>query len=69
MEPSPPPPPLKIRVLAARIRSHAAQTAQDAYRAKFEQVAEDLEDAAARLEPHRYLRDCPTSHQQNGPRT
>ncbi len=56
MEFSLPPPPLKIRILAARIRSHAAQTAQEEYRAMFEQVAEDLEDAAARQEPRRYPR-------------
>jgi hypothetical protein len=41
---------IKMRVLAARLRSSAAQTVSDDYRAKFEETAVELEDMAWKME-------------------
>ena len=37
---------LKMRLLAARLRGHAAETSLDLYRRKFEGIAAELEEAA-----------------------
>jgi hypothetical protein len=41
---------VKMRALAARLRAHAAETAVEIFRRKFEAVAADLEEAARRAE-------------------
>ena len=41
---------VRMRTLAAELRNHAARTALPDYQDKFERTAEELEDAARRLE-------------------
>lgn len=53
---------VKIRILAAEMRDHAAHTKQPDYQDKFERTASELEDLAERLE----LRDgASTSSKSN----
>ena len=50
MQPFIPEQAVKMRTLAAELRGHAAHTVLPEYQDKFERTAEELEDAAARLE-------------------
>ena len=46
-----------LQALAARLRAHAAQTAIEHYRRKFESVAAELEKAALQIESRTQARN------------
>jgi hypothetical protein len=48
---------VKMRALAAQLRSHAAETSMDVYRRKFEGTASELEEAAVNTETRAQTRN------------
>ena len=50
-------PALKMRVLAAQLRAHAAETSMDHFRRKFEVAASELEENALDIESRARFRE------------